>query len=368
MYYNSLYTIYKCLVIVGIVSILYMFFVQCCPRVMNRAAVVIGALALLAFTVTVLLYPSHINSMTRYIVFALALGLVLILICTIVKYFPSWALNGIFLDYASKFLCARLYAFVLPIVFLILGAAFYFLQLLQYKAFWSFGELRFDPSVDLYHHIKNPTKNIILSIFQIIQIIWGTMFLKEAFNYLISAEAVKWYYGKGSACGNGVFTLVCKHLGSVIACAFMNAFFGIADFVFDAIIPTFNDSNGCFYCINRFAGFFDLARSDALTMVYLSGNAFCNSARYCEYIANRSSDTSYSQSASRIYRFSAHFAIAGVVTLAAFWFFGLKNEVSISAMGILLLISMGVATFFISIHADAGEAILILYLMEYEFF
>lgn len=190
LYYNSLFTIYKCLVIVGVISVLYMLFVQCCPRIMNRVAVVIGALALIGFTVTVLLYPSHINSMTRWIVFGLALILVLILVCTIAKYFTTWALNGVFLDYASKFLCARLYAFVLPIVFLALGAAFYFLQLLQYKAFWSFGELRFDPSIDLYHHIKNPTKNIILSIFQIIQIIWGTMFLKEAFNYLISAEAV----------------------------------------------------------------------------------------------------------------------------------------------------------------------------------
>ncbi len=37
-------------------------------------------------------------------------------------------------------------------------------------------------------------------------------------------------------------------------------------------------------------------------------------------------------------------------------------------MLILLLLAMGVATFFISLHADAGEAILILYLMESEFF
>lgn len=69
---------------------------------------------------------------------------------------------------------------------------------------------------------------------------------------------------------------------------------------------------------------------------------------------------------SRIYRFSAHFALAGVITLVAFWVFGysLKQEVAIPAMLILLFISMGVATFFISLHADAGEAILILYLME----
>jgi len=33
-------------------------------------------------------------------------------------------------------------------------------------------------------------------------------------------------------------------------------------------------------------------------------------------------------------------------------------------MFILLLISMGVSTFFISIHADAADAIMALYLME----
>ncbi len=78
-----------------------------------------------------------------------------------------------------------------------------------------------------------------------------------------------------------MFTLVCKHIGSVIACAFMNSFFGILDFICDALIPDLNDNNPCFYCINRFAGFFDLARSDALTLVYLASTAYCNSARYC---------------------------------------------------------------------------------------
>ncbi len=248
-----------------------------------------------------------------------------------------------------------------------MGVAFYYFQALQYRSFWSFGQLRFDPEVDLYHKVINPTNHIILTIFQVIQIIWGTMFLKEAFNYLISAEAVEWYYKKPSALGNAAFTLVCKHIGSVIACAFMNGFFGIADFIFDAIIPPMDETNGCYHCINRFAGFFDLARSDAMTIVYATGNAYCNSARYCEYLASKKSNTEYSQSASRIYRYCAHFALSGIISLVAFWIFGLTAELSIPAMIILLFMSMGVATFFISLHADAGEAILILYLMELEF-
>lgn len=101
----------------------------------------------------------------------------------------------------------------------------------------------------------------------------------------------------------------------------MNSFFSILDFICDALIPTFDDSNPCFYCINRFAGFFDLARSDAMTVVYLSGNAYCNSARYCEYVVNKYALTSQSQSISRIYRYCSHFAIAGVNCILAFWVF-----------------------------------------------
>ena len=142
----------------------------------------------------------------------------------------------------------------------------------------------------------------------------------------------------------------------------MNAFFGIADFIFDSLIPTCENDNGIFYCVNRFAGFFDLARSDSLALVYLSGNAYCNSARYSEYLSLKSSFTrrlknsAESQSASRIYRYATHFALAGITTLAAFWLFGyiFKHEVAIPGMLMLLLISMGVSTFFISLHADAG--------------
>lgn len=187
LYYNSVNTTGKCLVFVAIASLIYMFLVQCCPRVMNRVAVIIGALALIAFTLTVILYPSNISAVFRWVVFVIAILFLLILICTFVKYWQVWGLNGIFLDFGTKFAFARLYIFILPIVFLGLGVAFYFFQILQYRSFWSFGELKFDPAIDLYHGIKNPTNNLILTFFQIIQIIWGTMFLKEAFNYLISA-------------------------------------------------------------------------------------------------------------------------------------------------------------------------------------
>ena len=167
-----------------------MFLVQCMPKIMNRAAVVVGALALIGLLVTIAIYPSTISSLTRWITFAVLLILVIVLGCTLVTNFKNWGFNGIMLDFATQFMCHRLYLFVLPIVFLALSGAFYLLQLFQYRSFWSFGELSFDPSLDLYHKIKSPTRNYILSFFQVIQILWGTMFLKESFNYLVSSDAV----------------------------------------------------------------------------------------------------------------------------------------------------------------------------------
>lgn len=139
LYYNSLHTIWYCLAIAGVMSILYMLFVQCCPRVMNRVAVVFGALALIAFTITILVYPSAINSGTRWIVFAIALLFVMISICTFAKYFQTWGYHGVFLDFSTKFLGDRIYPFLLPIVFLAMGFAFYVFEVLQYRSFWSFG-------------------------------------------------------------------------------------------------------------------------------------------------------------------------------------------------------------------------------------
>jgi len=101
LYYNSVNTSAKCLIFVAIASVLFMFFVQCCPTIMNRVTVVVGALALILFTVTVILYPSNIPGAFRWVVFAFALIFVLILICTLVKYRFAWGLNGVFLRLAS---------------------------------------------------------------------------------------------------------------------------------------------------------------------------------------------------------------------------------------------------------------------------
>ena len=147
----------------------------------------------------------------------------------------------------------------------------------------------------------------------------------------------------------------------------MTSFFSLFDFLFDLIKPVnttgqyascFNSFCGCFVCL------WDLVRSDAMTMVALTGSPFCNSARYCEYLCNKTPITEYSQSVSRIYSLGAHFFITALSIIFSVFF---TNNKSIFALLLIIVGSLTISTFFISLHADTAEAIQIVYLMDQEF-
>lgn len=155
-----------------------MLLVQLIPKAMFWFSIVVGTLGLLGLAVTIIVYPSSINNLTRMIVFALTVFIFLILLITVIGNMSHLKYNLVFLQHSTKFVCARLYTIVLPFVFILLIAAFYFFQILQYRSFWANGTLKFEPEKEIYHKIADPTKNYILSALQIIQIIWGTFFLK----------------------------------------------------------------------------------------------------------------------------------------------------------------------------------------------
>lgn len=150
----------------------------------------------------------------------------------------------------------------------------------------------------------------------------------------------------------------------------MTGFFSFFDFVFDFLKPSSAaDSNGCYYrfyncCCICCVTLFDLVRSDAMAFINLTGNPFCNSARYCEYLCDRSTIMDYSQSTSRAYRICAHFLLAGIMGIFALY---VKGNISIYALVIVMVQTIFIATLLISIHADAAEAIQIVFLSDEEF-
>lgn len=151
LYYNSVKTIGRALVITAIASVIFMLLVQIIPKVMFWVSIVLGIVGLLGLALTIILYPSNVGSMSRMIVFIFAVVIFLILVITIIGNLSHLKYNLVFLQHSTKFVCARLYTFVLPIVFIILGAGFFFIQILQYRSFWSYGNLKFEPATDLYH-------------------------------------------------------------------------------------------------------------------------------------------------------------------------------------------------------------------------
>ena len=72
----------------------------------------------------------------------------------------------------------------------------------------------------------------------------------------------------------------------------------------------------------------------------------------------------YSQSTSRAYRICAHFLVTGVMTILALY---IKGNISIYALLVIMIQTIFIATLFISVHADATEAIQIIFLADEEF-
>lgn len=171
--------------------------------------------------------------------------------------------------------------------------------------------------------------------------------------------------------GDGTFyplkLQIANNLGSVIACSFITSFFAIFDLIFDIFKPSSKEGlygRFCDCCCGWLLRIWDLVRSDTMSYVILSGNPYCNSARYCEYLCDKSILTEYSQSCSRIYRISAHFFIASITLIYSIYY---TENKSIYAYLIILVGALVVSTFFISLHADAAEAIQIIYLLDQEF-
>lgn len=156
-------------------------------------------------------------------------------------------------------------------------------------------------------------------------------------------------------------------MGSVIAGSFITGFLSIFDLLFDLIKPDENaNPNGGFTrcyksCCKCCYMTFDLVRSDAMAFVFLTGNPFCNSARYCEYLCGRSVIMDYSQSTSRTYRICSHFLIMGIMAIFALY---VKGLISLYALLIIMVQTLFISDLFISIHADATEAIQIVFLTE----
>jgi hypothetical protein len=120
-----------------------------------------------------------------------------------------------------------------------------------------------------------------------------------------------------------------KHLGSIIGGSFITSFFFSAlDYLFDIFKPNHlqhPDSSYTTFYTDRCklcSVFFDLIREDAISFITLTGNPYCNSSRYCQYLCDRSIITDYALSTSRSYRISTHFLIGTLMVIFSLYING----------------------------------------------
>lgn len=173
---------------------------------------------------------------------------------------------------------------------------------------------------------------------------------------------MSWFFGADWSCLHPLKTLVCKHFGSVVGGSFMTGFFTLGDYLFDLIKPRVTSKPTSMHvrcwktCCGSCTKLFSLVRSDAMGYINIAGNPYCNSARYCEYLSNNSYIVEQDQTSSRTYRLCAHLAIAGIVGLICLY---VKGTIAPISLLVMFFLSLFISTFFISLHADAAEAIAI---------
>ena len=101
----------------------------------------------------------------------------------------------------------------------------------------------------------------------------------------------------------------------------------------------------------------------------LTGLAFCNSARQCESLCKYSDLLKTSHSCIRLYRNSSHIFVVGLAALLAYIIYDNRtNEygnydhfwIAVS----IIFSAYSMATYFVDIHPNGAEAIMISYLTE----
>eukprot|EP00919_Chromeraceae_sp_WS-2016_P055313 GHVR01131432.1.p1 GENE.GHVR01131432.1~~GHVR01131432.1.p1 ORF type:complete len:258 (+),score=-12.44 GHVR01131432.1:1127-1900(+) len=197
-------------------------------------------------------------------------------------------------------------------------------------------------------------------ILNILEFIWGLQFLRDAFNFCVSGCAVDWYWRGRCDCYTPYQRLVCNHWGSVVGGSFLNAFFEIPTLFIELLVchpQTCCSALGtcCYNTCSCCVCFFDLVRTDAYSYINLTGIPYCNSARQCKMLCDRSHQFIGTHSAMKHYRFAAH--IFCVASVALMTYFILKYRVHNFgfwhvAIGVTMIYA--IVTWFIDIHADSA--------------
>ena len=139
---------------------------------------------------------------------------------------------------------------------------------------------------------------------------WLMYLFTDSVYYITSGLACEWYFERDISWYTPIKRYFCKNVGSVASGSFLSCLF----FIPSMLISLFFPNTDCCCC-----NFFDLAREDAYSWVYLTGNSFCPSSRQTQYISKRSSICCENESVIDIYTFIARVVLSFSAMMIIYW-------------------------------------------------
>ena len=108
----------------------------------------------------------------------------------------------------------------------------------------------------------------------------------------------------------------------------------------------------------------DLVRTDVYAYINLTGITYCNAARNCELLNEKSKLFVGSQSILYFYRICAYSFTVGTVFLATYFIQKSKiGYINLYSMCFLLVLSYCILNYFVDFHANKAEGIQICFLI-----
>lgn len=110
---------------------------------------------------------------------------------------------------------------------------------------------------------------------------------------------------------------------------------------------------------------FELVRADAYAYIHLSGIPYCNAARQCQALCERSHLFTSDHTCIRLYRMSAQILLVSLTALFTFIvLFNKTDYANFIIVGLIVLVSYLSTTLFADLHSNAAEGIFTCYLAE----
>ena len=164
-----------------LVGIVWMSFVQCIPRKISIAVMLVASNLLIAFGILLIIDNNAGWNQTAWRIITAVVLIIfgIFFLAMVILYRRRIKIVGVLLHYASNFLGSQPANFLYIPVFLILSVGLLVLCLFQYLCFSSKNEPVISEG-DIFLHLK---RNVPLTILTIIELVWGMQFLKDTCKF-----------------------------------------------------------------------------------------------------------------------------------------------------------------------------------------